>query len=323
MSAKHVAIFTGGRRDDRLCAAVGAIPGVRVTGAREHAELLAALRDADALVTTVVGWDAELAAALAGAPKLEWVQALNTGIDNMEAFGIPARLTVSNLGPVSSTVVAEHALALLLALLRRLPALAAAQERREWAFRAEAGQMATLRGKHVAVLGFGYIGRRIAELVIACGARVTAVATRRRTEPGGIAVEPMAELQNVVAAADALVVAAPLTAATHGLVGRDVLRAMRRGSLLVNISRGKIVVTDEVVAALDEGIVAGAALDVTDPEPLPPEHPLWTRSNAIVSPHVAGQGGGEAVRAELEALVVENVRRFAAGRELLHVVRKP
>jgi phosphoglycerate dehydrogenase-like enzyme len=198
----------------------------------------------------------------------------------------------------------------------------AAQERREWAFQAVRSELATLRGKRVAILGFGHIGRRIAALAAACGARVTAIARSKRIE-AGIAVEPLAALRAVVAGADALVIAAPLTAETEGLVGRDVLAAMPSGSLLINVSRGPIVVADDLLAALDSGALAAAALDVTDPEPLPPEHPLWTRHNLVITPHVAGIGGGALMRAELEELVVDNVRRFVTGRPLCHVVRSP
>src|SRR5262245_53593392 len=105
MSGKHVVVWTGGRHDD-LAAAAGAIPKVTVTLARERAQALAAVRHADAFITTVIGWDAEFAAALADAPRLTWVQALNTGIDNMEALGIPDHLVVSNVGPVNSATVA-------------------------------------------------------------------------------------------------------------------------------------------------------------------------------------------------------------------------
>jgi phosphoglycerate dehydrogenase-like enzyme len=109
---------------------------------------------------------------------------------------------------------------------------------------------------------------------------------------------------------------------TRGIVNTESLGSLKRGALLVNVSRGGLVATHDLLAALDSGQVGGAALDVTDPEPLPPDHPLWTAPNVIITPHVAGIGGGEAVRAGLEALVVDNVRRFAAGDELRHVVRR-
>jgi phosphoglycerate dehydrogenase-like enzyme len=319
---KHVVVWTGARHDERLCAAVGAIPRVRTTGARDRAAALVAIGDADALVATVVGWGTDFATAIARAPRLVWMQALNTGIDNLETYGVPTRLAISNVGPVNSTNVAEHALTSLLALLRRMPELAAAQTRRDWAFETVRPLLSTLRGKHVAILGFSYIGRAVATLCAAYGARVTGIARTARTDASGISVEPVTKLREVLATADALVVAAPLTAETHRLVNAENLAALKRGALVVNVSRGGLVATEDLLAALDSGHVGGAALDVTDPEPLPANHPLWTTPNVIITPHVAGIGGGELVRAELEALVVDNVRRFVAGNEPRYVVRR-
>jgi phosphoglycerate dehydrogenase-like enzyme len=323
MTTKHVTVWTGIRRDDRLSAAVSAVPGVRVTTALDRESALAAVHDADALVSTVVGWGADFAAALARAPRLVWMQALNTGVDNVEEHGLPAHLTLTNVGPVNSTNVAEHALALLLGLLRRMPELAAAQLRRHWAFDAVRPELSTLRGKHVAILGFSHIGRATAALCGACGARVTGIARSARLDPSGTVVEPVTKLREVLATADALVVAAPLTRETRGIVNAGTLAALKRGALVVNVSRGGLVATSDLLAALENGQVGGAGLDVTDPEPLPNDHPLWARPNVIVTPHVAGIGGGELVRAELEALVVDNARRFVAGDELQHVVRRP
>ncbi|HET8697713.1 MAG TPA: NAD(P)-dependent oxidoreductase [Gammaproteobacteria bacterium] len=322
MTPKQVSVWTG-RPNDRLSAAVSAVPGVRVTAARDRESALAAVHDADALVSTVVGWGADFAAALARAPRLVWMQALNTGVDNVEEHGLPAHLTLTNVGPVNSTTVAEHALALLLALLRRMSELTAAQLRRDWAFDAVRPALSTLRGKHVAILGFSHIGRATGALCRAHGARVTGIARTGRVDPSGTAVEPVTKLREVLATADALVVAAPLTPETRGIVAAGTLRALKRGALVVNVSRGGLVATGDLLAALESGQVGGAGLDVTDPEPLPKDHPLWTAPNVIVTPHVAGIGGGELVRAELEALVVDNVRRFVAGDELQHVVRRP
>jgi phosphoglycerate dehydrogenase-like enzyme len=157
----------------------------------------------------------------------------------------------------------------------------------------------------------------------ACGARVTGIARSARLDPSGTVVEPVTKLREVLATADALVVAAPLTRETRGIVNAGTLAALKRGALVVNVSRGGLVATSDLLAALENGQVGGAGLDVTDPEPLPNDHPLWARPNVIVTPHVAGIGGGELVRAELEALVVDNARRFVAGDELQHVVRRP
>jgi phosphoglycerate dehydrogenase-like enzyme len=318
MTSKRVLVWTGGD-DDRLAAAVALVPGADVVRAADRAAALARMLEVDAFVTSVVPWNEAFAHALERSPTLKWVQVLNAGFDNMERLGVPERITVTNVGAVNSTVVAEHALLLLLALQRRLPALFAAQQRREWAFRAVAPTLSTLRGKRVAVLGFGHIGRRFATAAAALGAHVTGLASRARTEPDGVEVEPLSALEPLLERSDAVVIALPLTAATERVMGAAAFASLKRGAHLVNVSRGALVATDALLAALEDGTLAGAALDVTDPEPLPADHPLWTHPKVIVTPHVAGIGGGDAVRRELIELVADNVRRFVAGEPLRNV----
>jgi phosphoglycerate dehydrogenase-like enzyme len=319
MTAKRVLVWTGGS-DFGLTDAVAAVRDVEVVRAADRAKAIERMADVDAFVTSVVPWNGEFAGALAASATLQWVQFLNAGVDNVERLGVPERVVVTNLGAVNSTVVAEHALLLLLALIRPLPMLASAQARGDWAHRAVVPALTTLRGKEIAVLGFGHIGRRFAALATALGARVTGIATRARVEPGGIRVASIAELPSVLAASDALMVALPLTTETEGLLDAAALRALKRGAYVVNVSRGRLVATEALLAALDEGALAGAALDVTDPEPLPSDHTLWRHPNVLVTPHVAGIGGGEIVRREMEELIVDNARRFAAGEPLRNVV---
>ncbi len=317
MDPKRILVWTGG--DDRaLAAAVGAVPGAVVETAADRAAVCRLMRAADGFVTSVARWDADFAAALAEAPRLDWVQVLNAGFDNMERLGVPSRVVVTTVGEVNGDVVAEHALLMLLMLRRRMTALLEAQRRRAWAFAELAPTLQTLKGAHVAVLGFGHIGRAFAALANACGARVTAVARSARRE-GAVQVEPLARLGAVLGAVDALVVTAPLNSETERVVDGAALGMLRRGAYLVNVSRGRIVDTDALLAALDAGVLAGAALDVTEPEPLPAAHPLWGRANVIVTPHVAGMGGGERVRRALTDLVVDNVRRYVSGEPVRNV----
>jgi phosphoglycerate dehydrogenase-like enzyme len=319
MIAKRVLVWTGGS-DFGLAAALSAVRDVEVVRAEARAAAIERMADVDAFVASVVPWNGEFAAALEASATLRWVQFLNAGVDNVERLGVPERVVVTNLGAVNSTVVAEHALLLLLALIRQLPMLTTAQARGEWAHRAVVPALTTLRGKEIAVLGFGHIGRRFAALATALGARVTGIATRARIEPGGLRVESLSALKSVLAESDALVIALPLSAATEHLLDAAALRSLKHGAYLVNVSRGRLVTTPALLAALDDGTVAGAALDVTDPEPLPGDHALWRHPNVLVTPHVAGIGGGEIVRREMEELIVENVHRFVSGEPLRNVV---
>ena len=143
MTAKRILVWTGGS-DFGLADAVSAIAGVEVVRAADRDAALARMAEVDAFVTSVVPWNADFAAALEASSTLQWVQVLNAGFDNMQRLGVPRRIVVTNLGAVNSTVVAEHALLLLLALIRRLPTLVASQARSEWTFRQVAPTLTTL-----------------------------------------------------------------------------------------------------------------------------------------------------------------------------------
>ncbi len=273
----------------------------------------------EGFVTSTVFWDADFADRLLRATRLVWIQVLNAGFDNMERLGVPERVTVSTLGDIGSAVVAEHALALLLALLRGLPAAVEAQRASAWNAGRVARAARTLHGLAVAVVGFGHIGQKVAALAAAFGARIVAFARTARAGPDGIEVRTLDALRALLPEVDAVVICAPLNAATARLIDRAAFAAMRRGSYLVNVARGPIVDTPALIEALRRGILAGAALDVVDPEPLPASHPLWTLPNVLLTPHTAWAGSGSGETRRLEALVVENVRRFARGEAVLNV----
>ncbi|GAB6937324.1 D-isomer specific 2-hydroxyacid dehydrogenase family protein [Isoptericola variabilis] len=210
-----------------------------------------------------------------------------------------------------SRPVAEHALALTLALLRHLPERARA---RSW------GESAgtSLFGADVLVLGAGGIARTFLDLLAPFGTRNVVV--RRRAEPvdGAERTVTTDHLEAELARADVVVVAAALTTQTRALLGDAELAAMRPGAVLVNIARGGLVDTDALVAALASGHLGGTAVDVTDPEPLPDGHPLWDLPTALITPHTADTA--EMVAPLLRARVEENLGRFVAGQALEGVV---
>jgi phosphoglycerate dehydrogenase-like enzyme len=315
--ARRLLLWTG-NDDERLAALLGGLDGVEVRIAHDRAEALAAMADTDALVALAQNWGVDCAAALAASP-IDWLQALNAGIDSIERAGLPPRVTVTTFGGAGAQAVAEHALQLLLALLRRTPALLAAQQRGEWAMLPTAHAIECLHGKRVAVLGAGYIGRTIAALVRAFGAEAIGVARAARREPSGYEVAALERVGDVLAECAAVIVALPLNAATDGLLDAAMLARLPRGAYLVNISRGRIVVTDALVAALTSGALAGAGLDVTDPEPLPKDHALWRLPNVIVTPHLAWAGAEADRRHAIDALLIDNVQRYVRGEPLLHV----
>ncbi len=315
--AKRILVWLGGG-EQSLCDALSRLDAVEIQRAPDRASALAALGEADAFVTSTVFWDDDFAAQLRRSTQLTWIQVLNAGFDNMERLGVPARVTVSTLADVGSSVVAEHAIALLLALLRGLPAAFEAQRANDWSAGPVVRVARTLQGLDLAIVGFGHIGQKAAALAAAFGARVIAFARTGRIGPGGVEVRELGTFRASLREAGGVMVCAPLNEATARLVDGAAFAAMRRGSYLVNVARGGIVDTSAMMDALRSGTLAGAALDVVDPEPLPRSHPLWSLPNVLLTPHTAWAGGGAAQTRRLEELVVENVRRFVRGEPVLH-----
>jgi phosphoglycerate dehydrogenase-like enzyme len=236
------------------------------------------------LVWTSPAGEDELERVLEAHPAISWVQLPWAGVD---AFSGLLRRHVGD-GRVWSSAkgsyagpVAEHALMLALAVLRELPRRIRAEE---WAHD-ELGR--TLHGARVAIVGAGGITLELLRLLEPFGVRATVVRRTDDAVPGAARTVTSLGLVDALADADVVFVTAALTDATRGLLGPEAFAAMPRGAVLVNVARGAIVDTDELVAALRAGRLGGAGLDVTDPEPLPPRHPLWTAPNCIVTPHVA------------------------------------
>ncbi len=263
---------------------------------------LAPLDEAEALVFldwTGHGFPEELP------ERVRWVQLPSAGVESWLPRIDGTRVWTSAAGAYGRPV-AEHAVALMLAGARRLADCARAQRWTE-------PPVVPLHRSTVAIVGAGGIGRELIELLKPFEARVLAL-TRR----GGGDTLPADRLGDVLAEAHHVVIAAPATAATRHLIGAAELEAMRDDAWLVNVARGSLVDTDALVAALAAGSIAGAALDVTDPEPLPEGHPLWSEPRALITPHVANP---EATMLRyLADHVRENVARFAAGEPLASVI---
>jgi phosphoglycerate dehydrogenase-like enzyme len=245
--------------------------------------------------------------ALARMPRLSVIQLLSAGVESWLPV-VPPGVVLCNGRGIHGGPTAELAIAGLLAVLRQLPRFVEQQRDRVW----QATEVHSLDGMRVLVLGAGDIGQRVASVVRLLDAEATLVARHQR--PG---VEPIAALPELLAQHDVVVVALPLTAETEGLVDAPFLAAMRDGAVLVNIARGKIVHTTALVAELQAQRLQ-AFLDVTEPEPLPADHPLWTAPGVLITPHVGGGTPGWANRAY--RLVREQLSRFVAGEPLRNVV---
>ena len=239
-----------------------------------------------------------------------WVQLPWAGVEPYLPMLTPDRQWTCGKG-VYAEATAEHALALVLALLRELP-------RRVKAGRWEARSGRSLFDTRVTIVGGGGIGEVLLRLLAPFRCEVTVVRRRPTSMPGAASVVGTDGLHAALATADVVVLALPLTPDTAGVIGRDELALMADDAILVNVARGAHVVTDELVAALRAGVIAGAALDVTEPEPLPADHSLWTEPRCLITPHTANTP--EMVKPSIVERIRENVRRFGAGEPLIGTV---
>jgi phosphoglycerate dehydrogenase-like enzyme len=278
--------------------------------------------DADALV--VWGNAVEDLAAVAGRmPRLRWVQSLAAGPDAVLRAGFPDGVVVTSGAGLHSATVTEHALALVLALVRRLPAAGRAQAEHRWARELGGlqplhpeGAVTTLLGARVLIWGFGAIGQTLAPVLRALGASVRGVA-RSAGERAGFAVVAEADLAAELGRTDVLVMVLPATGATRHALDAARLAALPAHAQVVNVGRGSTVDEAALAEALLAGRLAGAALDVTETEPLPPGSPLWDAPGLLLTPHAAG---GRPVGAD--ELLAGNVTALLAGRELRNVVER-
>lgn len=251
-----------------------------------------------------------------------WLHNFSAGVDRcggLDETLIEGRI-VTNSKRLMGPAIAEHAIAMLLSLSRSFPALQRAQQEARWDRSIARGiDFGELEGRTLLVVGLGGIGTEVARRAHGLGMRVTATRNSRREGPDFVAYVGLAdELHKLAAEADVVVNALPLTDSTRGLFDKRFFEAVKPGALFISVGRGKSTVTDDLVAALESGQLYGAGLDVTDPEPLPEDSPLWAMDNVIITPHLSAAGPDSARRVALVAL--ENLRRYVAGEALLNLV---
>lgn len=261
---------------------------------------------------------------LAAAPALRWLHTSAVAVETLclpELFARGVRVT--NTRGVQAVPIAEHVLAVVLAFAKQLPFALDNQRQARWAQNEFAGDRLPLllRGRTLGLVGVGTIGSEIAARAKAFGMRVVAM-RRQPGAPAGPHIDAVygpGDLPELLAQSQVLVVAAPLTPATEGLIGARELALLPAGALFINVGRARIVHTDALVSALHAGHLGGASLDVFPQEPLPPTHPLWTCPNVILTPHTSGYRQGH--WDEVIDLFAENIRRWQEGRDLLFEVQ--
>lgn len=287
-----------------------------VVDARE--EIPAEHHDAEVLVV----WGASrrhLASAAEHLSGLRCIQSLSAGVDGILAAGFAPEVAIATGAGLHSLTVSEHALALLLTLVRRLPESREAQQRHEWSGELGGlqplhpeGRLTTLLDAEVLIWGFGSIGQTLAPMLQGLGAHVRGAARTAGTRAG---VEVIAEADVLAALpeTDVLVNILPATEQTAGIVGAEVLAALPDHAILVNVGRGATVDQAALRAALEASTLGAAGIDVTDPEPLPAEDPLWDAPRLLITPHGAG---GRPVGADER--IARNLRALVDGGEMLH-----
>lgn len=243
-------------------------PGVTLTPYRAGHPLS---RDTEGAV--LWGFPRGLRSELFALPQLKWVLTLTAGVDHLIA-DVPPHVTLYNASRLHDDAVAQHAAAMLLTAARGLHRARDLQREGRWG---RLDGLWSLRGRHVVVWGYGHIGARLEEMLAPFGARVTGLRSRSTD----------AEIDAALAEADDVVLLLPATEKTRGIVNAERLARVRAGAWLMNLGRGSLVVQDDLVAALRAGTLGGALLDVTDPEPLPQDSPLWSMENVVITPHVA------------------------------------
>ena len=259
--------------------------------------------------------------AFEAADALAWVHVAFAGVESVLSPELIGRgVTITNSSGVSAPNMAEHVIAMMLALGRALPTFVRWQDRRLWKDRDNLPAFSELTGQTAVLLGTGAIGRQIARRLRGFDVRVVGA---RRSDTGGVAegfdrIVPFAALPDVLPEADHVISSLPMTPATKRIVSAEVIARFKPGARFYNVGRGGTVDQDALIAALKSGHLAGAGLDVTDPEPLPEDSPLWDMPNVILTGHTSGSS--PLAEARIFTLLEENIRRYMDGRELLNVV---
>jgi phosphoglycerate dehydrogenase-like enzyme len=313
---KPVRVIVRAASPAQLAAYQSAAPGVEIIAARDEAAALPYMSTADALI----GFCAtEL---IEAGPELRWIQLFSAGINT--CADLPAvrsrDLLITNMQRISGPEIAEHSIAMLMAFTRGLHSWLPQQKSGAWnpgTF--STSRMWELKGRTMLVVGLGGIGTEVARRASALGMRV--IATRASDAPKPAFVDHVGrpgELLTLAAEADVVVNCAPLLPETTKLFDRTFFNTVRKGAYFINVGRGKSVVQADLLAALRSGQLGGAGLDVTEPEPLPADDPLWQEPNVIITPHIAGMS--DRVFARVGLLAQENLRRYVAGEPMLSVV---
>jgi phosphoglycerate dehydrogenase-like enzyme len=271
---------------------------------------------------TVWGFSKKTLESLLQMPKLKYVQTLTAGVDHVLNLSPRAEIMISNGKGLHDAPTAELAVSLLLSGVRRLHYFRDTQTRISWdkgayQYALNSNSFLTLESAKVLIVGFGSIGLAIAQRLTPFGCEIQGVA-RSNGLRIGYAVHSFENLDSILPNFDAIILVLPDTPETHGFLSSERLAKMKKGAWLVNVGRGSAIIEPDLIAALESGHLGGAALDVTQTEPLPEDSPLWKLENLILTPHIAG--GGPNFYRKVEALLRRNAQNFVEGKPLENLI---
>lgn len=303
--------------------ALEAVAGIDLVACDDLSQVAALAHDADALVISDPrGPDGRaIAAALnQSGCRVRWVQALTAGIEGLLAHGIPGHIVVTNQGGAVAPAVAEHAMAMILAMARRVGEIIERSASHTWN-KEFTPPLMSVEGKVLAIVGYGNIGRQLARRAAGFDMKLIGVSRSQPSDPLLAEMYPMERLADALAQADVVALTVASSPSTRHLIDARAFAAMKKGALFVNVTRGETVDQVALKAALESGQLAGAFIDVTEPEPLPASDPLWAAPNLVISPHTAGAGSTH-TGGRIAKVAATNAQRFKDGQPLLHQVQR-
>jgi phosphoglycerate dehydrogenase-like enzyme len=299
-------------------------PEIEVVKAQSLESFAAALHGAEILHVYNSAFTPEFARLVRDKGRtLRWIQFTTVGIDVALRAGLPDGVWITNSGDVSQRVLAGHAIALMLGVMRGFRRYEPLRAQRKWSRQAISAHMMETEGARMLILGMGRIGQEIArkakafDMEVICVTRASAPAV-----PEIDRVIAREKIDEILPSADVVMVAMPLDSSTRGFLSAERIALMKNTAVVVNISRGKVVDEAALARALAENRIHGAGLDAFAEEPLPASSPLWDLPNVLITPHVGG-AGGRALWRRVSELIRENTRRYLSGEPLKHVVRTP
>jgi D-2-hydroxyacid dehydrogenase (NADP+) len=279
------------------------LPGHDVLVTSQISEAMARASEATVLIAKAQNISAELVGAM---PKLQWIQALTTGIDPLHALKLPSSVIVTSARGIHGPQMAELTLLLMMALSRDFPRMLANQREKRW----QRWGQRLLAGKTLVIVGVGAISEALAARCKPLGLKVVGITNRSSVDQFD-ELHPRAQLREAAAGADFLVLLIPYSPETHHMIDASVLAAMKPTAYLINVARGGVVDEGALIEALRTHLIAGAGLDVFAQEPLPEASPLWDLDNVIITPHIGGMS--DIYAEQLLPLLLHNLRAFAAG----------